>query len=642
MSVKPKVIFVGDSTVKNGAGDGGKGQWGWGDRMAWFFDTQRIDVINRAHGGRSSRTFISEGKWAALLETVEKGDFVLIQFGHNDSSPVNDTSRARGTIRGVGEETEEIDNLLTGKHEIVHSFGWYLRRYADDTKAKGAVPILVSLVPRKNLENGRIKRSAEDYGGWTRQIAEAENVPFIDLNEMSAAELDRIAASFGPQVLDVYFKDDHTHSSLVGANMNAAMVVKGIRNLENCGLKNYLFDRTYVFGKDAAGGIPVSPSDTYRAEKAYGFDFGTAPGDRFFFSVALPEGNYNINLELGCGEKDSEVTVRGESRRLFLEKVKIPRGAGRLESFTVNIRNKRIDKDREVSLKPREINKLNWDEKLTLELNGNSSAVRSIRIRPAEEVLTVFICGDSTVVDQDNDPWCGWGQMLPRFFGPGVSFANYAESGEAASTFIVAGRLEKLLTQAKAGDYLFIQFGHNDQKQSGPGTGPWGNYTESLKVFIAEARLRGMVPVLVTPVRRRKFEKGELINTHGEYPEAMRRLAAEEKVPLIDLHMTTKVLYESLEKNRGENGSTAAFVHYSAGTFPGQNEDLKDDSHFNGYGAYEIARLVVEGIRQNRLDKILSFLRPETAPFDPAKPDDPGKFSLPLSPFTEIEKPAGS
>jgi lysophospholipase L1-like esterase len=639
MSAKAKVIFVGDSTVKNGAGDGGKGQWGWGDRIGWFFDTGRIEVINRAHGGRSSRTFISEGKWDAVLETLEKGDFVLIQFGHNDSSPVNDTSRARGTIRGVGEETEEIDNLLTGKHETVHSFGWYLRRYAGDTKAKGAVPILVSPVPRKNFEGGRIKRNAEDYGGWARQAAAAENTPFIDLNEMAAEALDRIAASFGPQALDAYFKDDHTHNSLAGANMNAALVVKGIKGLAGS-LKNYLFDRTYTFGKEGTG-IPVSASSPYSAERAYGFDFGTARGDQFFFSVALPEGNYDISLELGDDEENSEITVRGESRRLFLEKIKIPRGARRLESFTVNVRGKRIDKDREVSLKDREIDKLNWDEKLTLELNGGGSAVQSIRIRPAAEALTVFLCGDSTVVDQDNEPWCGWGQMLPRFFGPGISFANYAESGEAANTFIAEGRLEKLLTQAKAGDYMFAQFGHNDQKQSGPGTGPWENYTESLKTFIAEARLRGMVPVLVTPVRRRKFEEGQVANTHGEYPEAMRRLAAEEKIPLIDLHMTTKTLYESLEKNLGENGSAAAFVHYPAGTFPGQSEELKDDSHFNGYGAYETARLVVEGIRKNKLGEILAFLRPETEPFDPAKPDEPGGFSLPLSPFVEIEKPAG-
>ena len=155
--------------------------WGWGDRIGWFFDTRRIEVINRAHGGRSSRTFISEGKWDAVLETLEKGYFVLIQFGHNDSSPVNDTSRARGTIRGVGEETEEIDNLLTGKHETVHSFGWYLRRYARDVREKGAVPVLVSPVPRKNLdENDGVRRNSTDYALCVQQVALSEKIPFID------------------------------------------------------------------------------------------------------------------------------------------------------------------------------------------------------------------------------------------------------------------------------------------------------------------------------------------------------------------------------------------------------------------------------------------------------------------------------
>jgi lysophospholipase L1-like esterase len=237
----------------------------------------------------------------------------------------------------------------------------------------------------------------------------------------------------------------------------------------------------------------------------------------------------------------------------------------------------------------------------------------------------------------------GWGDRIGRFFDTErIEVINRAQGGRSSRTFISEGRWDAVLETLEKGDFVLIRFGHNDQKQKGPGIGPWGNYTESLKTFIAEARLRGMVPVLATPVRRRKLEEGRVTNTHGEYPEAMRRLAAEEKVPLIDLHMTTKTLYESLEKNLGENGSAIAFVHYPAGTFPGQNEELKDDSHFNSYGAYEAARLVVEGIRQNKPDEILAFLRPETEPFDPAKPDEPGGFSLPLSPFAGIEKPAGT
>jgi lysophospholipase L1-like esterase len=616
---KPKVVFIGDSTVKNGSGDGRNKQWGWGDRIACYFDTAEISVVNRAHGGRSSRTFISEGKWDAVLETLNAGDFVLIQFGHNDTSPINDTLRARGTVKGIGDETQEIVNLLTHKPEIVHSFGWYLRKYVADTKAKGAMPILVSPVPRNNVKDGKIIRNTENYGGWTRQIAESENIPFIDLNKLSADELDKIIEKYGQTVIDsTYFYGDHTHTSLTGAKLNARQVISGIRSLENCSLKNYLLDRTYTLG----------------------VDFQIQPDDKpFIFSTGLPEGNYDVTLLPGHPDKASETTVRGESRRLFLEKIKTGKGKTGEQSFTVNIRNKHISPAKDVRLKTREQDKLNWDDKLNLEFTGVNPCVQSIRIRAAEKSPTVFLCGNSTVVDQDNEPWCGWGQMIPRFFGQGIAFANYAESGESANTFISAGRLEKLLTQADAGDYLFVEFGHNDQKQTGEGIGPWTSFTESLKTFIVEARKRGMHPVLLTPVQRRRFdEKGKIINTHGEYPDAVRKLAENEKVPLIDLHQMSRILYETL----GEKNSVKAFVHYPAGTFPGQGKALEDNTHFNAYGGYEIARCVIEGLRQNGLSDILQYLRPDVQPFNPQKPDDIRKFSLPLSPFIEFEKPDGN
>jgi rhamnogalacturonyl hydrolase YesR/lysophospholipase L1-like esterase len=612
-SRKPFVLFIGDSTVKNGAGNGNNGQWGWGDQIAQYFDTDRIAVVNRARGGRSSRTYISEGLWNETLNSIRAGDFVVIQFGHNDSSPVNDTARARGTIRGIGEETEEIVNLITKKHETVHTFGWYLRKYVADTKAKGATPIIVSPVPRDNFKDGKTIRNQANYGGWAKQVAESEKVPFIDLNGRVADEYDKIVAEFGQAVIDsCYFYGDHTHTSLTGAKLNARQVVAGIKDLPDCSLKDYLPDKKY-------GAISDKES--------------------FYFSTPLPEGDYEVTLLLGAPDKASETTVRGESRRLFLEKIKTKKGQYSEHSFTINIRNKHISPSKDVRIKPREMKKPNWDDSLTLEFTGLNPGVQSIRIRPAEQPLTVFLCGNSTVVDQDNEPWCGWGQMITRFFGQGISFANYAESGESANTFIAAGRLEKLLTQAKAGDYIFVEFGHNDQKQKGEGIGPWTSFTQSLKTFITEARKRGIHPVLLTPVQRRRFdEKGQIINTHGEYPDAIRKLADDEKVSLIDLHQMSKILYEAL----GEKKSLKAFVHYPAGTFPKQEKALEDNTHFNSYGGYEIARCVIEGVRQNGFSDILQYLRPEVQPFNPEKPDDVKAFSLPSSPFIEFEKPDGN
>jgi lysophospholipase L1-like esterase len=409
-----------------------------------------------------------------------------------------------------------------------------------------------------------------------------------------------------------------------------------------------MVDLTYTFGSGGAENIHVPATRLYADGAGYGFDLAEPPVDvsgaciadrAFFFSADLPEGDYDVTLLLGNPSHAAEITVRGESRRLFLEKIKTRKGEYSEQSFTVNIRNKRLSADREVRIKPREARKLNWDGKLTLEFNGVHPGVRSVRIRRAEKPLTVFLCGNSTVVDQDNEPWCGWGQMIPRFFRRGISFANYAESGEAANTFIAAGRLEKLLTQAKAGDYIFVEFGHNDQKQKGEGKGAWLSYTQSLRTFITEARKRGMKPTLLTPMNRRTFdENGKVVNSHGEYPDAVRKLAADENVPLIDLHKMSATLYEAW----GEKLSVKAFVHYPAGTFPGQAKALEDNTHFNAYGGYEIAKCVVEGMRENRLADILQFLRPDYAPFNPAQPDEAEQLSLPLSPFTEIEKPDGN
>jgi rhamnogalacturonan acetylesterase len=235
---KPTIHLIGDSTVKNGSGKGEGGLWGWGDYLHTQFDTSKISIRNWALGGRSSRTFISEGLWENILAKLKSGDYVLIQFGHNDSSPVNDNSRARGTLKGTGEETEEIDNILTKKHEIVHAFGWYIRKYISDAKAKGAIPVVCSPVPRNIWENGKVLRASEDYGKWAKESAQAEKADFIDLNEIIAAKYDPLGEN---EVTAKFFLTDHTHTNETGAIINARAVAEGIKQLKGCSkLKRFL------------------------------------------------------------------------------------------------------------------------------------------------------------------------------------------------------------------------------------------------------------------------------------------------------------------------------------------------------------------------------------------------------------------
>jgi lysophospholipase L1-like esterase len=223
----PTIFLVGDSTVRNGKGDGAGGQWGWGDLLAHYFDLARVNVTNRALGGRSSRTYITEGRWDETLALVKPGDVILFQFGHNDNGPLDDTFRARGTLPGTGPEAREIDNPITRQHETVHTYGWYLRKYVQDARRRGATPILCSLVPRKNWVDGHIQRSLDTYAGWAHQIALEEKTNFLDLNELIARRYDAL----GPEKVEPLFGDPHTHTSLAGAELNAEVVVSALKAL---------------------------------------------------------------------------------------------------------------------------------------------------------------------------------------------------------------------------------------------------------------------------------------------------------------------------------------------------------------------------------------------------------------------------
>jgi len=230
--VKPTLHIIGDSTVRNL----NKETWGWGTPIALLFDTTKIEVENNAMAGRSTRTYLSEGRWDKVLESLKPGDFVTMQFGHNDGS-IPDTTKAgkRGVLKGIDEEIKVL-TWPDGKVETVHTYGWYIRKFVRDAKAKGATPIVISMIPRNEFKNGRVIRADQDFGKWAAEVAQQENAFFIDLNKIVADEYD----TMGPEKVKSFFPGDHTHTNLEGARLNAASVVKGIKQLKGCKLKNYL------------------------------------------------------------------------------------------------------------------------------------------------------------------------------------------------------------------------------------------------------------------------------------------------------------------------------------------------------------------------------------------------------------------
>ncbi|TWT33010.1 rhamnogalacturonan acetylesterase [Blastopirellula retiformator] len=234
----PRLVLIGDSTVKNGGGKGDGGLWGWGQVIDAQFDPQQIQVENRALGGRSSRSYLTEGLWGKSLARLRKGDFVLIQFGHNDGGQMFEGDRPRASIKGNGEESKEGVVAATGKAETVHSYGWYLRKYVADAKAKGATAIILSPVPRDRWQDSRVLRADQDYGLWARQAAQQSGAYFVDLNELVAAKYEELGET--KVGADLFTETDWTHTTKPGAVINAACVVEGVKGLKDCPLKNYL------------------------------------------------------------------------------------------------------------------------------------------------------------------------------------------------------------------------------------------------------------------------------------------------------------------------------------------------------------------------------------------------------------------
>lgn len=415
----PSLILIGDSTVRNGRDDGqglgAAGQWGWGNPLAALFDPAKINVVNRAIGGLSSRTYLTGGHWERTLAYLKAGDVVLIQFGHNDSTAINDNSRARGTIKGVGEESQEIDNLLTGQHETVHSYGWYLRLYVAAIRARGATAIICSPIPRKSWDaSGKINRNRADYGGWAEQVARQQQVGFIDLNEQVARQYDALGRDAVMQLFPQTTPDEHTHTNLAGAELNARTVVAGLKALR-------------------------------------------------------------VPLPLSALSAAGQAIAPLEDERPVVDAAKVS-----------------AEKPRDAALP------------------------------------TLFLVGDSTVKSGGANGAIGWGERLAPFFDTSrINLVNHAIGGRSSRTFFTEGRWDKVLAQLKPGDFVAIQFGHNDVGRIGdpaaknrgsvPGTGdetvedtrPDGGKEQVhsfgwyMARYVADARAKGATVILLSPVPHR-------------------------------------------------------------------------------------------------------------------------------------------
>ena len=395
------------------------------------------------------------------------------------------------------------------------------------------------------------------------------------------------------------------------------------------------------------GRTQVLPDMLFTKVRGYGFEPGASlssvsqgegPQTRscivsdhpFLFSVSLPEGNYQVTVTLGNLAGESKTTVKAEIRRLMVEKAHLAFGKTESRVFNVNIRTPQIPGGGEVRLKDRE--KGNearaWDELLTLEFGDDRPCVCGIEIKKIENVPVVYICGDSTVCDQPGESYASWGQMLTRFFKPSVVIANHGESGESLRGFLGEKRWAKILSLLTKGDYVLVQMGHNDSKERGEGVGAFTTYKTDLKRFVADTRSKGATPILVTPMERRGFNGSKAKLSHGDYPEAVRQLAKEDNVAMIDLHAMSVQFYEAL-------GPEKAHLAFAG------NGDNRDATHHNNYGAYELAKCIVKGIKASNLELAKSIVE-DFSEFDPFNPDKVDSFMMATGPSRVSAVPLGN
>jgi lysophospholipase L1-like esterase len=369
----------------------------------------------------------------------------------------------------------------------------------------------------------------------------------------------------------------------------------------------------------------TKPIPPYSKDTGFGYEPGFAPaeGKPFFFSVDEPDGNYRVTVKFGDPKSAGDNTVFAELRRLMIEHLRTEPGKYITRTFLVNVRQPSIPGGGAVRINDREktTEAWAWDNRLTLEFNGAHPAVASVVIEPAD-VPVLYLMGDSTVCDQPREPFNSWGQMITRFLKPEIVVSNQAESGESVAGALAKGRLEKIWAVMKPGDYLFMQFGHNDMKSTAPDA--LELYTDDLRRVVVETRKRGGAIVLFTPVSRRSFdESGKITNSFRGYPDAVKLVAHEKQVPLIDLQEMGAAFYEAM----GPDGSHRAFAN------------MQENTHHSDYGSYEIAKCVLQKMREVELKLPIVD---EFTGFDPRKPDSFEAFTLVRSPLVTNVTPLGN
>ena len=625
------IFMMGDSTMCDYK-PGSYPQEGWGQRLRTFVK-DGVKVHNRAVGGISSKTFIDSGRWQKVLDDIKPGDYAIMAFGHNDA-------------------TKSKPQRYCNKEAYSKNMALFI----DGIREKGATPVLATSIihiggvrevegetavaKAMAVESGNGKRclvraDAAGLGPYlaaTRELAAAKDVPLLDLNaaaktafeKMTKKEIESYYMVLGPAEswYALKGKSDRCHPRDKGADFYARTAVE----LAKVNAPKLFAD---CFKDPASVPFVATPKpkgieEAYQkllADEAEKLAKGTS--DKFYsytYDEPMEIGNYDVTVNLGTGKGPSANYVKFMGRRLAIDRTDVKAGETKAVTFTARVPGPYTTRRGDA----------NSNRRLIIEMFSNAPQadmpVFEPLVVPNPKARTIYLCGDSTVTDQRNEPWGSWGQILPAFVRQGWSVSNFARSGLALKTFEHEGRLKRILEHLKKDDWVVIQFGHNDQKIKGEE--PENGYTRRLNEWIDKVSAKGAFVVLVTPVERRRFD--EKTGEHGEktlagYAEAVKSVAAARGVPVVDLNDASYRMHAKM----GAKGSAKIQCN---------NKGKIDNTHHNVYGAYEMARIVAAGLAE--IPTIKDAIRDPYRSFNPESPDDDPK--IPPSGKTDYTKPEGS
>jgi len=610
------IFMMGDSTMCDYK-PGSYPQEGWGQRLRTF-TKEGVQVHNRAVGGISSKTFIDSGRWQKVLDDIKPGDYAIMAFGHNDA-------------------TKSKPQRYCNKEDYAKNMALFI----DGIREKGATPVLATSIIHiggvSEDADGKVSVRADaaalgPYLAATRELAAAKDVPLLDVNaaakdaflKMTKKEIESHYMVLGPgeSWYALKGKADRCHPRDKGADFYARTAVelskeKAPKLYADC----FKDPATVPF---VATPKPKGLDEAYQkllAEEAAKLANGTS--DKFYsysYDEPMEIGNYDVTVNLGTGKGPCANYVKFMGRRLAVDRTEVKAGETKAVTFTARVPGPYTTRR----------NDANSNRRLLLEMFSNAPQsdmpVFEPLVVPNPKAHTIYLCGDSTVTDQRNEPWGSWGQILPAFVRQGWAVSNFARSGLALKTFEGEGRLVRILEHLKKDDWVVIQFGHNDQKIEGEE--PANGYTRRLSEWIDKIREKGAFVVLVTPVERRRFDEktGEhLGKTLADYAEAVKSVAEAKGVPSIDLNDASYRMHAKM----GAKGSEKIQCN---------NKGKIDNTHHNVYGAYEMARIVAAGLAE--IPTVKEAIREQYVSFNPESPDKDPK--IPPSGKTDYTKPEGS